>query len=82
VNIKLFKNSWTKFYKRAFITTFFITTFITLVDQGLSNPIFASKITSIKLLIDALLLIFYFSVGSGLLAIIALILLTIATKET
>ena len=54
MNIKLFKNSWTKFYKRAFITTFFITTFITLVDQGLSNPIFASKITSIKLLIDAL----------------------------
>ncbi len=82
MNIKLFKRNWTKFYKRAFITTFFITSFLTLVDQGLSTPIFASKIDNIKSLIDAMLLIFYFSVGSGLLAIIALMLLTIATKET
>ena len=69
------------FYKRAFITTFIILTFVTLIDQSLANPIFARKIIDTSTFIFALLNIFYFSVGSGLVAIIALILLTIATKE-
>lgn len=81
VNISLFKRSWRKFYKRAFGTTFIILTFMTLIDQGLSNPLFANKITGMKSFLDALLMIFYFSVGSGLLAIIALVIMTIATKE-
>ena len=81
MNISLFKKKWRMFYKRAFITTFIILTFVTLIDQSLANPIFARKIIDASTFIFALLNIFYFSVGSGLVAIIALILLTIATKE-
>tara|TARA_B100001057_G_scaffold171295_1_gene172094 strand:- start:520 stop:768 length:249 start_codon:yes stop_codon:yes gene_type:complete len=81
MNISLFKRKWRMFYKRAFITTFIILTFVTLIDQSLANPIFARKIIDTSTFIFALLNIFYFSVGSGLVAIIALILLTIATKE-
>ena len=69
------------FYKRAFITAFVILTFITIVDQGLSNALFARKIIDISTFVFALLNIFYFSIGSGLIAIIALAIMTIATKE-
>ncbi|MAV82582.1 MAG: hypothetical protein CMI90_03850 [Pelagibacteraceae bacterium] len=81
MNISLFKRSWKKFYKRAFGTTFIILTFMTIIDQGLENPIFAYKIIDKSTFLKAALNIFYFSIGSGLLAIIALVLLTIATKE-
>ena len=81
MNVSLFKRSWRKFYKRAFGTTFIILAFMTLIDQGLANPLFASKIIGMKSFLAALLNIFYFSVGSGLLAIIALVIMTIATKE-
>ena len=46
-----------------------------------ANPLFASKIVGMKTLIGAFLNIFYFSIGSGLLAILALVIMTIATKE-
>ena len=69
------------FYKRAFVTTFIILSFVTLIDQSLSSPLFARKIVDVSTFIFAVLNIFYFSIGSGLVAIIALVLLTIATKE-
>ena len=81
MNISLFKNKWRMFYKRAFVTTFIILSFITLIDQSLSSPLFARKIIDVSTFIFAVLNIFYFSIGSGLVAIIALVLLTIATKE-
>ena len=81
MNISLFKRKWRMFYKRAFITTFIILSFVTLIDQSLSSPLFARKIVDISTFVYALLNIFYFSIGSGLVAIIALVLLTIATKE-
>jgi len=81
VNISLFKNKWRMFYKRAFVTTFIILSFVTLIDQSLSSPLFARKIIDVSTFIFAVLNIFYFSIGSGLVAIIALVLLTIATKE-
>tara|TARA_B100000900_G_C20451558_1_gene663363 strand:+ start:86 stop:385 length:300 start_codon:yes stop_codon:yes gene_type:complete len=81
MNISLFKKKWRMFYKRAFITTFIILSFVTLIDQSLSNPLFARKIIDISTFVYALLNIFYFSVGSGLVSILALVLLTIATKE-
>ena len=81
MNISLFKRKWRMFYKRAFITAFVILSFITIVDQGLSNALFARKIIDVSTFIFALLNIFYFSVGSGLIAIIALAIMTIATKE-
>ena len=69
------------FYKRAFITAFVILSFITIVDQGLSNALFARKIIDISTFVFAQLNIFYFSIGSGLIAIVALAIMTIATKE-
>ena len=81
MNISLFKRKWRLFYKRAFITAFVILSFITIVDQGLSNALFARKIIDISTFVFALLNIFYFSIGSGLIAIIALAIMTIATKE-
>ena len=69
------------FYKRAFITAFVILSFITIVDQGLTNALFARKIIDISTFVFALLNIFYFSIGSGLIAIVALAIMTIATKE-
>ena len=69
------------FYKRAFITAFVILSFITIVDQGLSNALFARKIIDISTFVFALLNIFYFSIGSGLIPIVALAIMTIATKE-
>jgi len=81
MNIKLFKNKWRKFYIRAFSTTFIILSFMSLIDQNLANPLFALKIIDTQTFTHAVLNIFYFSIGSGLLAIIALIILTIATKE-
>ena len=81
MNISLFKRKWRIFYKRAFITAFVILSFITIVDQGLSNALFARKIIDISTFVFALLNIFYFSIGSGLIAIIALAIMTIATKE-
>ena len=81
MNISLFKRKWRMFYKRAFITAFVILSFVTIVDQGLSNALFARKIIDISTFVFALLNIFYFSIGSGLIAIIALAIMTIATKE-
>jgi hypothetical protein len=81
MNISLFKRKWRIFYKRAFITAFVILSFITIVDQGLSNALFARKIIDISTFVFALLNIFYFSIGSGLIAIVALAIMTIATKE-
>ena len=82
MHINLFKANWRKFYKRAFITTFIITSILTMIDQSLSNPIFAIKIISFKSFIDALLQIFYFSVGSGLLAIITLMALALLRDKS
>ena len=81
MNISLFKRKWRMFYKRAFISAFVILSFITIVDQGLSNALFARKIIDISTFVFALLNIFYFSIGSGLIAIVALAIMTIATKE-
>ena len=81
MNISLFKRKWRMFYKRAFITAFVILSFITIVDQGLSNALFARKIIDISTFVFALLNIFYFSIGSGLIAIVALAIMTIATRE-
>ena len=81
MNISLFKRKWRMFYKRAFITAFVILSFVTIVDQGLSNALFARKIIDISTFVFALLNIFYFSIGSGLIAIIGLAIMTIATKE-
>ena len=81
MNISLFKRKWRMFYKRALITAFVILSFITIVDQGLSNALFARKIIDVSTFVFALLNIFYFSIGSGLIAIVALAIMTIATKE-
>ena len=55
MNVSLFKKKWRMFYKRAFITTFIILSFVTLIDQSLSSPIFARKIIDMSTFVFAFL---------------------------
>jgi len=81
MNIDFFKRSWMKFYKRGFITGFLVLTFMLVIDQFLQNPLFFSKITSIRVFIYIVSTIFIAAVFCGLLAVIFLGLVTIVTKK-
>ena len=81
MNISYFKKSWIRFYKRGFMTGFFIMTFILVVDQFLANPLFFSKITSLDVFFFILSTIFFGSIFCGLLSLIFLVFVVIATKE-
>ena len=76
-----FKKSWIKFYKRGFMMGFFVLTFILTVDQFLQTPLFFSKITDIKVFMFIISTIFFAAVFCGLLAVIFLSLIMIATKK-
>ena len=81
MNIDFFKRSWMKFYKRGFTTGFLVLTFMLVIDQFLQNPLFFSKITSIRVFIYIVSTIFFAAVFCGLLAVIFLGLVTIVTKK-
>ena len=81
MNISYFKNSWIRFYKRGFMTGFIIMIFILVVDQFLANPLFFSKITSLDIFLFILSTIFFGSIFCGLLSVIFLVFVVIATKE-
>ena len=81
MNIEIFKRSWMKFYKRGFITGFLVLTFMLVIDQFLQNPLFFSKITSIRVFIYIVSTIFFAAVFCGLLAVIFLGVVTIVTKK-
>ena len=81
MNIDYFKKSWVKFYKRGFMMGFFVLTFILVVDQFLQTPLFFSKITDIKIFMFIISTIFFAAVFCGLLAVIFLSLIMIATKK-
>ena len=82
MNISYFKKSWIRFYKRGFASGFFIMTFILVIDQFLANPLFFNKITSLDVFLFIVSTIFFGSVFCGILSMIFLALLTIATKES
>ena len=81
MNISYFKKSWIRFYKRGFMTGFFIMTFILVVDQFLANPLFFSKITNLDVFLFILSTIFFGSIFCGILSLIFLVFVVIATKE-
>ena len=81
MNISYLKKSWIRFYKRGFMTGFFIMTFILLVDQFLANPLFFSKITSLDVFLFILSTIFFGSIFCGILSLIFLVFVVVATKE-
>ena len=81
MNIIYFKKSWIRFYKRGFMTGFFIMTFILVVDQFLANPLFFSKITNLDVFLFILSTIFFGSIFCGILSLIFLVFVVIATKE-
>ena len=81
MNISYFKKSWIRFYKRGFMTGFLIMTFILAVDQFLANPLFFSKITSLDVFLFILSTIFFGSIFCGILSLIFLAFVVVATKE-
>ena len=81
MNISYFKKSWMRFYKRGFATGFLIMTFILVVDQFLANPLFFSKITNLDIFLFIVSTIFFGSVFCGILSLVFLIFVVIATKE-
>ena len=81
MNISYFKKSWIRFYKRGFMTGFFIMTFILVVDQFLANPLFFSKITNLDVFLFILSTIFFGSIFCGILSLIFLVFVVVATKE-
>tara|TARA_B100000927_G_scaffold51665_1_gene38625 strand:+ start:745 stop:993 length:249 start_codon:yes stop_codon:yes gene_type:complete len=81
MNISYFKKSWIRFYKRGFMTGFLIMTFILAVDQFLANPLFFSKITSLDVFLFILSTIFFGSIFCGILSLIFLVFVVVATKE-
>jgi|TARA_X000000950_G_scaffold280380_1_gene374887 hypothetical protein len=81
MNISYLKNSWIRFYKRGFMTGLLIMSFILVVDQFLANPLFFSKITSFDIFLFILSTIFFGSVFCGLLSLVFLLLVVIATKD-
>mgnify|MGYP003327304838 len=60
---------------------FVVLTFILTVDQFLQTPLFFSKITDIKVFMFIISTIFFAAVFCGLLAVIFLSLIMIATKK-
>ena len=81
MNISYLKNSWIRFYKRGFMTGLLIMSFILVVDQFLANPLFFSKITSLDIFLFILSTIFFGSVFCGLLSLVFLLVVVIATKD-
>ena len=81
MNISYFRKSWIRFYKRGFMTGFLIMTFILAVDQFLANPLFFSKITSLDVFLFILSTIFFGSIFCGILSLIFLVFVVVATKE-
>jgi hypothetical protein len=81
MNISYLKNSWIRFYKRGFMTGLLIMSFILVVDQFLANPLFFSKITSFDIFLFILSTIFFGSVFCGILSLVFLLVVVIATKD-
>ena len=51
MNFKIFGDKWTQYYKRGFLVSFFIISFMCVVDQILNTPLFFSKINNLSILL-------------------------------
>mgnify|MGYP001397773007 FL=1 len=81
MNISFFKKSWIRYYKRGFFTGLLIMSFILVIDQFLSNPLFFNKITSLDVFLFILSTIFFGSVFCGILSLFFLMAVVLVTKE-
>ena len=79
MNIKLFKNNWTKYYKRGFLTGIIILSFLCFVDQTLQNPFFFNKIDNLEVFMFTLTFIFFGSVFCGIISLVILAIMSVAT---
>ncbi len=81
MNLRLFGDNWSKYYKRGFLVAFFVLTFMCVVDQTLNSPIFFSKINDTTVFIFTVSTIFFASVFSGLLSLIYLFIISLIIKK-
>ena len=81
MNFRLFGDKWTQYYKRGFLVSFFIISFMCVVDQTLNTPLFFSKINNLSVFLYTLSTIFFASVLCGLLAMVYLLFVSIVSKK-
>ena len=81
MNFKLFGDKWTQYYKRGFLVSFFIISFMCVVDQTLNTPLFFSKINNLSVFLFTLSTIFFASVLCGLLGMVYLLFVSIVSKK-
>ena len=81
MNFKLFGDKWTQYYKRGFLVSFFIISFMCVVDQTLNAPLFFSKINNLTVFLFTLSTIFFASVFCGLLGMVYLLFVSIVSKK-
>ena len=79
MNFKLFKDNWRKFYKRGFLTGIMVLSFLCFIDQTLQSSIFFNKIDSLGIFIFTLTFILFGSVFCGIISLVILIIMSIAT---
>ena len=79
MNIKLFRNNWTKYYKRGFFTGIIVLAFVCLIDQTLQNPFFFNKIDNLEIFIFTLSFILFGSVFCGIISLLILAIMSFAT---
>ncbi|MDC2979719.1 hypothetical protein OAY11_02815 [Pelagibacteraceae bacterium] len=81
MNFKIFGDNWSKYYKRGFLVSFFIISFLCVVDQILSTPMFFSKITSLSIFMFTITTIFFGSIFCGLLSLIYLLVISLVSRK-
>ena len=81
MNFKIFGDNWSKYYKRGFLVSFFIISFLCVVDQILSTPMFFSKITSLSVFMFTITTIFFGSIFCGLLSLIYLLVISLVSRK-
>ncbi len=81
MNFKLFGDKWTQYYKRGFLVSFFIISFMCIIDQILNTPLFFSKINNLSILLFTISTIFFASAFCGLLGMIYLLFVAIVSRK-
>ena len=81
MNLRLFGDNWSKYYKRGFLVAFFVLTFMCVVDQTLKTPIFFSKVNNLSILIFTISTIFFAAIFCGLLSLIYLLIISLLSKK-
>ena len=81
MNFKIFGDNWSKYYKRGFLVSFFIISFLCVVDQILSTPMFFSEITSLSIFMFTITTIFFGSIFCGLLSLIYLLVISLVSRK-